>query len=220
MPQSDVFNVDCMKFMRQVPDNYYSLAIVDPPYGIGMEKGVCKASHEMFKDKKYGWDSAPPSKEYFDELMRISKNQIIWGGNYFLEHIGNTRGFIIWDKLNPDRLFADCEFAWTSFDVVARIFKPKRVQELNRIDDGKIHPTQKPTLLYRWLLENYAKVGDNILDTHLGSGSIRIAAHMMGFDFTGLEIDEDYFNAQQKRFETYHEELGMFRPKETVFNLE
>ena len=208
------YNSDCMEAMAQMEDNAFDLAIVDPPYGIKAEQGTNRASRKQFADKTYGWDAEPPKAAYFKELRRISVNQIIWGGNYFLNHLGNTRGFIIWDKLNPDRCFADCEFAWSSFDVVARIYNSKRTQELNRDDGGKIHPTQKPIALYKWLLKNYAKEGDKILDTHLGSGSSRIAAHDMGFDFEGYEIDKDYFDAQEKRFQNHIKQQSLFKPNE------
>ena len=208
------FNQDCMDAMREMKDNEFDLAIVDPPYGINAEQGTNRASRKQFKAKVYGWDSSPPKAAYFKELRRVSINQIIWGGNYFLNHLGNTRGFIIWDKLNPDRCFADCEFAWSSFDSVARIYNSKRTQELNRDDGGKIHPTQKPVALYKWLLKNYAKEGDTILDTHLGSQSSRIAAHDMGFDFTGYEIDADYFNTGEKRFQNHISQGNLFNPHE------
>jgi site-specific DNA-methyltransferase (adenine-specific) len=209
---STVINIDCKQYMKSIPDNFFDLAITDPPYGINAEQGTNRASRKQFKEKKYGWDSKIPDEEYFNELFRVSKHQIIWGGNYFLELIGNCRCFIIWDKLNPDRCFADCEFAWTSFDEVARIFKPKRVQELNEVDGGKIHPTQKPIALYRWCLENYAKEGFKIFDSHLGSGSHRIAAKMLGFDFFACELDKDYFDAQDLRYNNFIKKASLFLP--------
>lgn len=202
-------NRDCMEAMAEFPDKFFDLAIVDPPYGINAEQGTNRASRKQFADKEYGWDAKPPEASYFDELFRVSKNQIIWGGNYFLNYLGNTRAFIVWDKLNPDRCFADCEFAWSSIDAVARIFKMKRVQELNKEDGGKIHPTQKPVMLYKWLLKNYGNGGGKILDTHLGSGSSRIAAYDMGFDFWGYEIDADYFRDQEKRFRQHTSQLTL-----------
>jgi site-specific DNA-methyltransferase (adenine-specific) len=209
-PISEVYNEDNAIGMARYPDKYFDLAIVDPPYGINAEQGTNRASRKQFKDKVYGWDSSMPNEAYFKELRRISKNQIIWGGNYFLEYIGNTRGFIIWDKLNPDRCFADCEFAWTSFDCVARIYKTERVQEMNAKDGGKIHPTQKPVQLYKWLLKNYAKEGDKIIDTHMGSQSSRIACYDGEFDFIGFELDKDYFDAGCKRFENHKAQLKLF----------
>lgn len=203
-------NEDNMELMARYPDKYFDLAIVDPPYGINAEQGTNRASRNQFKDKNYGWDKSIPDIKYFDELMRVSKHQIVWGGNYFLNYLGNTRSFIIWDKLNPDRCFADCEFAWCSKDEVARIFKPLRVQELNKKDNGKIHPTQKPVDLYKWLLHNYATEGDKILDTHLGSGSIAIACHDYRFDLTACELDKEYFEAAQKRLTNHQKQLTIF----------
>jgi site-specific DNA-methyltransferase (adenine-specific) len=199
MPESKVFHEDCMEGMKRFPDGFFDLACVDPPYGINAFQGTNRASRKMFAGKTENWDAEIPSKEYFEELKRVSKNQIIWGGNYFLEHLGNTRAFIIWDKLNPDRCFADCEFAWSSFDQVARIIK-LRPQSVNEKDGGKIHPTQKSTALYHWVFKNYAQPGQRILDTHLGSGSSRIVAFHLNLDFYGFEIDEAYFTEQEIRF--------------------
>lgn len=183
------------------PDKYFDLAIVDPPYGIGaanMNMGLGKSLKcSKAKNRKWiakEWDSAAPKKDYFDEVFRTSKNQIIWGGNYF--HLPPTKGFIIWDKEITDGLsFSDFEFAWTSFERAAR--RAKYSAYLDKIH--KIHPTQKPVKLYRWLLENYAKPGDLILDTHVGSASSLIACESMGFDYVGFEIDEDYYNAAKNR---------------------
>jgi site-specific DNA-methyltransferase (adenine-specific) len=202
-------NEDNMLMMARYPDDYFDLAIVDPPYGINAEHGTNRASRKMFKDKKTGWDSSVPNDDYFNELQRVSKNQIIWGGNYFLNYLGNTRSFIIWDKLNPDRNFADCELAWCSFDRVARIFNNKRVQEMNKDDGGKIHPTQKPIRLYEWILMNYAKEGDKILDTHRGSASLDIACHNLGFDLVTCELDTDYFNDGNKRLKQHQNQQVM-----------
>jgi site-specific DNA-methyltransferase (adenine-specific) len=210
MPISEVYNCDCLEYMKTLPDKYFSLSICDPPYGINAEQGTNRASRKQFKNKGYGWDKSIPKETYFKQLRRIATNQIIWGGNYFLQYLGNTRGYVVWDKLNPDRCFADCEFAWTSFDIVARIYKTERVQEMNLKDGGKIHPTQKPVQLYKWLLKNYAKPGDTIFDSHLGSGSSRIACYEGGFDFVGCELDKDYFDASVKRFEIYKSQLKLF----------
>ena len=153
-----------------------------------------------------GWDNETPSKEYFNELKRVSKNQIIWGGNYFLDNLGNTRCFICWDKkISEDFTLAMAELAWTSFDKLAKIFRmsvPKT--------GGKIHPTQKPIRLYEWLLMNYAKEGDKILDTHLGSGSIALACHNLNFDLTACELDTEYYNAAMKRLKQHQQQLTMF----------
>jgi site-specific DNA-methyltransferase (adenine-specific) len=189
-----------MEGMAKYPDKYFELAIVDPPYGIGI-------SNNSFRQKqsKKNWDYSIPDKIYFDELLRISVNQIIWGGNYF--DLQPSQGFIIWDKKQPENfLSAMCEYAWMSFQKPAKIFRLHVVTAEN----NKIHPTQKPVALYKWLLTNYAKEGDKILDTHLGSGSSRIAAYDMGFDFTGFELDKDYFDAQEKRFNDFKAQLKLF----------
>lgn len=199
-----------MALMARYPDKYFDLAIVDPPYGINAEHGTNRAARKMFKEKAKGWDSSIPNEEYFNELFRVSKNQIIWGGNYFLEFLPSAKCFLIWDKLNPDRNFADCELAWTSLDKVARIYKTKRVQELNKDDGGKIHPTQKPSHLYSWILNNYATKGDKILDTHIGSGSIRLACADFGVELIGSELDNGYFNAQEKRYKQHISQTKLF----------
>ena len=192
---SEVYNMDCIAGMKEYPDKYFDLAIVDPPYGIGDKFKGGKTGKMNFNEVvEKDWDKVPPM-EYWDELKRVSKNQIIWGGNYF--PLPPTRCFIVWDKhISEDFSLAMAELAWTSFDKLAKIFKMPTPK------DGKIHPTQKPIKLYEWLLMNYAKEGDKILDTHLGSGSSRIAAYRNGFDFVGFEIDKDYFEAQEKRFKT------------------
>ena len=194
-PISEVFHGDCMAFMAGLPDKYFDLAVVDPPYGIGASEGYARSLRRNKKVKEKKWDSTVPKSAYFKELFRVSKNQIIFGGNYF--PLPPTRCFLIWDKKNAGRDFADCEMAWTSFDKVARIFV-KRVA-----DDHlqRFHPTQKPVALYEWILRNYAKPGDKILDTHLGSQSSRIAAYKLGFDFWGCEIDDDYIREGNARFE-------------------
>jgi len=199
---------DCMEFMRSVPDKYYELAIVDPPYGLDAGNMTGGAGKNKQWDKGKDWDKQIPSDLYFHELQRISQNQIIWGGNYF--NLPPTKCFLIWDKKNDGRDFAECELAWTSFDMVARMY---RMRPMN-MDGGKIHPTQKPIALYKWLLTNYAKQGDKIFDSHVGSGSIRIACYDMGFDFTGCEIDEDYWNTQERRFKTHISQNALFTPEE------
>ena len=202
MPISEVFNMDCMEGMKQYPDKYFDLAIVDPPYGIDINKSGRLVSEKGWDYKD--WDKHIPDSPYFLELKRVSVNQIIWGGNYF--DLPPTKCFIIWDKQQPEGIsFASCEFAWTSFDSVAKTFY-RRPQ-----GEERIHPTQKPVALYGWLLKNYAKEGNKILDTHLGSGSSRIAAYEMGFDFTAFEIDKDYFDAQEKRFKQHTAQLNMFQ---------
>lgn len=186
--------MDCMEYMKSISDKFFDLAIVDPPYGIdkksthrrGKLKNRCLNSGNIQR-----WDTRP-SKEYFEELFRVSKNQIIWGGNYF--NLPPTRCIICWDKMQPWPNFSQIEIAWTSFNSPAKIFKYD-----NRTDD-KIHPTQKPISLYAWILKNYAKSGNKIFGSHLGSGSNRIAAYKLGFDFYATEIDKDYFEAQEDRF--------------------
>lgn len=204
MAKSEVFLEDCMIGMARYPDKHFDLAIVDPPYGIDKQ---LRGGRNFGKEyKKKGWDEAP-GPEYFTELFRVSKNQIIWGGNYFA--LGRTRGFIIWDKENDGRDFSECEFAWTSFDRVSRIHRQRFIGE--KTSD---HPTEKPNKLYRWILKIYGGscIETKILDTHLGSGSSRIAAHDMGFDFTGFEIDKDYFEASEKRFQNHIAQLKIFQP--------
>ena len=199
--KSEVFNMDCIEGMKQYPDSYFDLAIVDPPYGININPnmGIAKGLKKRHT-KKVDWDSVIPPNEYFKELFRVSKNQIIWGGNYF--ELPANKHFIFWDKLVPVGMsFSDGEYAWTSFNMANKKYT------LRNIFDGKIHPTQKPIQLYKWLLTNYAKQGDLILDTHLGSGSSRIAAYDMGFDFVGYEIDQEYFNAAEKRFQEFKAQL-------------
>jgi site-specific DNA-methyltransferase (adenine-specific) len=205
MPTSEVYNMDCMEGMAKYPDKYFELAIVDPPYGIGMDK------MRVFNDGKK-WDNERPSKEYFIELKRISKNQIVWGGNYF-EELWPCKGFIIWDKHQPEGLsFAMIELATCTIDKPAKMYftKPAGERGFYTVDGKRIHPTQKPIKLYKWLLANYTKPGDKILDTHLGSGSSRIAAYEMGFDFTAFELDKDYFDTQEKRFNDFKAQLKLF----------
>tara|TARA_R110002095_G_scaffold121115_1_gene105404 strand:- start:5387 stop:5995 length:609 start_codon:yes stop_codon:yes gene_type:complete len=183
-----ITNEDNMELMARYPDNHFDLAIVDPPYGIGISKNPVRQQHE-----KKEWDNAIPNAEYFTELKRVSKNQIIWGGNYF--DLPPSQGFFIWDKKQPhDFSLAMCEIAWSS------IQKPAKMWSLSVLKErGKIHPTQKPVELYEWLLDNNAKEGDKILDTHLGSGSIAVACHNRGFELTACELDKEYFEASIKR---------------------
>ncbi len=199
MTEPKLYNIDCMELLRNTPDGFYELAIVDPPHGLGdrtMNGGCDKNSQVKFKkDIIKGWDNNVPSNEYWKELFRISKNQIIWGGNYF--GLPAHRCFIVWDKMTYVPTMSQVEQAWTSFDSPARLIK------INSTQLDREHPTQKPIKLYKWLLENYAKEGDKILDTHLGSGSSLIAAYEYGFQFTGCELDADYFAAMMKRFNNY-----------------
>ena len=190
-----LINDDCMNVMKDYEDNHFDLAIVDPPYGLEKKsmQGSGKLKHRILNTSDTSWDIAP-KKEYFDELFRISKNQIIWGGNYFLDHLSNSRCFLIWDKKQFMPTFSACEMAWTSFYKPAKIFT-------SRGDLGKIHPTQKPVKLYEWILKNYAKKGQKILDTHLGSGSIAVACHYYGVDLLGIEIDKEYYEEAKKRID-------------------
>jgi len=201
---SEVYNIDCMEFMATCKDNQFDLAIVDPPYGLERFK---KGGSIIYKtgDEKGQWNNIKPAGEYFDELFRISKFQIIWGGNNF--ELPTSEYFIIWQKGNAvDFSFAMVEMAWTNIKKPANIFKYLHQQS----PDNKIHPTQKPIALYKWLLKNYAKEGDKILDTHLGSGSSRIACYDGGFDFWGCELDKEYFDASVKRFENFKAQLKLF----------
>jgi site-specific DNA-methyltransferase (adenine-specific) len=201
-----LINADCMDVMKLLDDKEFCLACVDPPYGIGMDGGsVGYKGFNVFEKKS--WDSKIPSDDYFQELQRISKGQIVWGGNYF--NLPPSRCFLIWDKGAgfKDRSYAECEQAWTSFDANAKIYKrdPLACGDYK----GKIHPTQKPVALYEWLLANYAKKGQRILDTHLGSGSSAIAAHYFGVDFVGCELDKDYFEAAKARFDMATRQLAL-----------
>jgi len=196
------FNVDCMDFMKSKPDGFYDLAIVDPPYGIGAAKQLYKGTSNdvNIKHISKNWDNNIPSKEYFDELFRVSKNQVIWGGNYFIEYLKNTRCCLIWDKSNGTNSMADAEIAWTSFDKCVRLFKSHIFSEIGCTKYKTTHPTQKPVKIYRWVLNTVATKGMNILDTHGGSMTIAIACDMEGFDLDICEIDKDYFDKGVETF--------------------
>lgn len=207
-----ITNEDNMLLMARYPDNYFDLAIVDPPYGIdlaNMNMGIgntpksSKAKNRKWKPKD--WDSSIPSDEYFKELFRVSKNQIIWGGNYF--NLGICNKFIIWDKEIPEGLsFSDCEYAWTSFSGANKIFRYSAY--LNKSE--KFHPTQKPPKLYKWLVDKYAKDNDKILDTHLGSGSIAIACHDYGYELTACELDKEYYDKAIGRIKNHTSQQKLF----------
>jgi len=221
-----ITNEDNMLLMARYPDNYFDLAIVDPPYGIGMPKqsnlkgykgreslnerleknrlngGSGKLKNRILNTSNCNWDNAIPTNEYFNELKRVSKNQIIWGGNYF--PLPPSRCIICWDKCQPWENFSQIELAWTSFDMPAQIFK------FDNRTGGKIHPTKKPTALYKWLLDKYAKPNDKILDTHLGSGSIAIACHDYGFDLTACELDKDYYDKAMQRINNHIAQQKLF----------
>lgn len=209
----ELLHIDCMEYMKGCKDKEFDLAIVDVPYGIGMgeREGRHSAgqSPEQFDKPKYKtseWDNAVPDDKYFAELFRVSENQIIWGANYFCDRLPLSRGWIFWDKSPIVPNYSDGELAWTSFDMV---LKRKLLHWNGKMRTGtepgykSIHPTQKPIRLYKWLLTKYAKAGDKILDTHLGSGSIAIACYDYGFDLTGCEIDKDYYDAALKRFNNH-----------------
>jgi site-specific DNA-methyltransferase (adenine-specific) len=202
-PFLDLRRMDCMELMAQYPDKYFELAIVDPPYGIGAGAHLGNQANRWKQHAKKKWDSSPPGHDYFHNLFRVSKNQIVWGGNYFTEYLPPKMGWIMWDKGQRDFSLADGELAWASFDKALRIFEMSRGKALakNNEQGGRFHPTQKPVALYNWLLENYAKPGDKILDTHMGSGSIAIACHYRQHHLTACELDEDYFRDACKRIE-------------------
>jgi site-specific DNA-methyltransferase (adenine-specific) len=213
-----ITNEDNMALMARYPDNYFDLAIVDPPYGIGEDGSKNHTRSKLAVAKNYksfsGQDKEPPSHEYFEELIRISKNQIIWGANHFISRIPfDSPCWIVWDKINGESDFADCELAYTSFKTSVRKLEWKwagMLQQDMKNKESRIHPTQKPVALYKWLLMNYAKPNDKILDTHLGSGSIAIACYDLGFDLTACELDTDYFNGALKRLENHKLQLKIF----------
>lgn len=199
-------NEDNMELMSRYDDNYFDLAIVDPPYGIGGHK------QRVFNDGKE-WDNSIPNDQYFKELKRVSKNQIVWGGNYF-KNQWPCKGFIIWDKHQPDGLtFAMVELAATSFNITAKMYftKPAGERGFYTVDGKRIHPTQKPVQLYEWQLHKFANEGDKILDTHAGSFSIGIACHKLGFELTACELDKDYYNDSIKRFKNVTAQKDLFR---------
>ncbi len=210
----EYFNEDCVTGMARYPDKYFDLAIVDPPYGIGIDGQKLSINknpkHNRKEHARKEWDSEIPTAEYFRELERVSQNQIIWGANYFVEHlIKGTKGWVVWDKGQHGLTMSDCELAYSSFDC------PTRVKNLNRVEllkDGTIHPTQKPIKLYKWLLTNYAKPGDKILDTHVGSASSLIACHDLDFDAVGFELDEDYYHASLERLQKHQKQIRFDLP--------
>lgn len=207
---STVYLMDCIEGMKQFPDKIFDLAVVDPPYGLNFSETIEKNTWNKKLKKKHiakKWDKEIPNKEYFNELMRVSKNQIIWGGNYFLEFLPSTPCFLIWFK-SQNFTGADCEIAWTSFKSPIRSLNLSRVAA--HTTEVKIHPTQKNIKIYDWILSNYAKEGDFILDTHLGSGSSRIAANKAGIDFVGFEIDRKYYDNGNKRFKNFVSQTVLF----------
>ena len=206
-----LYNDDCMNVMKTFKDKQFDLAIVDPPYGIGAAKQIDLGnSNKKVKHKTKDWDNTIPTAEYFAELFRVSKNQIIWGGNYFIEHLKNTRCFIVWNKENGTNNMADCELAWASFKTSVRMYSGHIFKGIGNSNYVTIHPTQKPIKLYKWILMNYAKEGDKILDTHFGSLSIGIACHDLGFELTAIELDKDYYEAGKKRLIEHQRQLTIF----------
>ena len=202
----NLYNIDCMEAMKKAPDNHWDLAIVDPPYGLGKNKtfrvNPYNSQNSLTKFQAKDWDDSIPPDQYFNELKRVSKNQIIWGGNYF--PLSCYRTFIVWDKMTYVPSMSQVELAYTSFDSPARLVK------INSTQLDRIHPTQKPVALYTWILSRYTEQGDRILDTHLGSGSIAIACHDMGFHLDGFELDEEYFDAASKRLRDHQRQLKLF----------
>ncbi len=215
------YNKDCLPAMRELPDKFFDLAVVDPPYGdvtLGGYMINAKSTERLAHSHEYHdemWKQAKPEQEYFNELFRISKNQVIFGGNYFMREISrDSQCWLVWDKLRPEGVkFADCELAWTSFNLASRVFRYRwnGMQQGNMaVKERKIHPTQKPVALYSWIYSLFTKPGDRILDTHLGSGSSRIAAYSAGLDFVGYEIDKTYFDLQETRFAQHTAQMDMF----------
>lgn len=202
------YNMDCLAAMREMPDKTFDLAVVDPPYGI--EKGFQATSRIAKYGQMDSVNDAKPSKEYFAELFRVSKNQIIWGYNHLSDMLPSTNEFIFWYKHQPVESYSDGELAYTSFTKTAKCFDYPFFGGTGADKDGRIHPTQKPVALYRWIFQRYAKPGDKILDTHLGSGSSRIAAYDAGLDFVGYEIDKEYFDKQEERFAQHTAQLSLF----------
>ncbi len=239
---NELIEIDCMEYMSQCKDNAYDLVIVDPPYGIGAEnysngqnlnrkdgwyreeatavrikknrlnQGSGKLKNNILNTSNCEWDNKKPDQEYFNELLRVSKNQIIWGLNYFIDYLHSTRGVYVWDKLQYWENFSQFELAWTSFDKPARLFKYSNSGGINK--EKKIHPTQKPIKLYKDLLLWYAKPGDKLLDTHSGSGSFRIAAHDLGFDLVSCELDPDYCRDNEARYQRHIQQIDLFKPEE------
>jgi site-specific DNA-methyltransferase (adenine-specific) len=209
-PLLDLRLTDCMEFLRATPDNAYDLAIVDPPYGLGDVLVAGGTWSVKYQAKGAKWD-VKPEAEYFEQLRRVAKNWIVWGANYYSEHLPPTRGFVVWHKPNMEGMhtMANCELAWTSFD------RNAKTVSITRPNEDRIHVCQKPVKLYEWLLANYAKPGDRILDTHMGSGSIAIACHFRGHPLTACEIDPEYFAAAKARIERETAQLTLFTENST-----
>ena len=224
-PNIELLNMDCLLYMKQCEDKQFDLAIVDPPYGIGasadsrvggsytVNMGGVKRKVAAKAYTPKDWDFKKPTIEYWQELKRVSKNQIVWGGNYFVENLTDSSCWVVWNKRNGENNNADCELAWTSFKTAVRMFEWKwngMLQQNMKDKEERIHPTQKPKALYEWLLMNYAESGNKILDTHLGSGSIALACYDLKFDLVGIEIDSEYFQKASKRLEVHKKQLTLF----------
>jgi site-specific DNA-methyltransferase (adenine-specific) len=205
MPISEVYNEDCLEVMRHFEDEYFDLAIVDPPYGI--DRGEKFGGKNWKEYTKKDWDKCRPDEKYFTELFRVSRNQIIWGANYYPEHLRASMGWIFWDK-GQELTMSDGELAYSSFDRALRKIVINRctIAEYG----GLLHPTQKPVKLYKWILKKYANKGDIILDTHMGSQSSRIAAYLEGFDYYGCEVDKEYFDKGNQRFKEQTAQIQLF----------
>lgn len=221
--KATILNVDCMEYMRTLPDKFFDLAIVDPPYGIGADEkqnqtaesrikanGKSKAGRGYKLYKKTEWDNKIPDENYFIELFRISKNHIIWGGNYMTKFLQPSMGWIMWNKMQREFSLADGELAWTSFNMAIRIFDMSRGEAMANHHKNRFHPTQKPVKLYEWILTNYAKPGQTIFDSHMGSGSSAVACNNLGFEYVGCELDKDYYDAACKRVAHHHSQGKLF----------
>ena len=218
-----ITNEDNMALMARYPDNHFDLAMVDPPYGINMDGGNIGGNNatKATNYTKKNWDISAPNKDYFNELKRVSKNQIIWGANHFIENIPNANSscWIVWNKINGENSFADCELAWTNLDTAVRLFDFKwqgMLQGDMKNKENRIHPTQKPVALYKWILNKYAKQGDKILDTHLGSMSIAIACYDLGFDLVGAELDSEYYQKGLERVNNHINQGNLFIPHQEI----
>ena len=209
-PKVELYNMDCMEYMANCEDNEFDLAIVDPPYGIGVNKMTLGNGKNKIYRGENDWDAQIPTKEYFDELKRVSKNQIVWGGNYMTEYLEPTGAWLFWDKGTGENDFADGELAWTSYKGALRKITKSWVGANAKNGNKRIHPTEKPVYLYGWIINRFCKEGFKVLDTHLGSGSSAIAAYNYKVDFVGLEIDKEYFDNAMKRFNNYKSQLKMF----------
>jgi len=206
----ELLNIDCVEYMKTVPDKFFDLAIVDPPYGIGANRMTLGNGKKKIFRGSSDWDDSIPQKEYWDELFRVSKDQVIWGANHMIEYLKPTSSWLFWDKGTGENDFSDGELAWTSYGGALRKITKSWVGANAKDEANRIHPTQKPIYLYGWILNKLAQKGDKILDTHLGSGSIAIACHDYKFELTGCEIDKDYFDAACKRLKNHVAQTVLF----------